>query len=836
MNRVITPALAFHFLVAPLALGLAGEPPPHYGVLRPVHFASVRIQDVFWTPRIETIQKVTVPDLFDLLESQGKIDNLRIIAGRKKDGRIRSYNSPDSDIWKIMEAASYTLAWRQDAELDRKLDELIELYAEAQADDGYINQMFMLPDDHPQSPENAAQARLGYGIDQRFKGTIEQWPLGIGQLYCAGHLFEAAAAHCGATGKHNFLEIALKMADCVARRFPLDKPIDYADHPQAGIGLVKLFEVTGDRKYLELANHIVRHGHHGRPPDLGDRESWKPIQEQRKAWGHAVRINYLYSAATDLCRHLDQPDTREAIHSLWHSIVDRRIYVTGGVGGPAHAEQLADDWVLDNARCYCECCANIAHGQWNHRLNLLTGDAKFADLVEIEAYNAGLSGISLKGTEYFYTNPLMVTKRERASPHSGVRQRYLFCCPAKLPGFVAGIGRWIYAQDERGIYVNLYIGGEARIKRPEGIVKLTQDTRYPWDGCVTLTIEPEQASPFDLCLRIPGWARGRPFPSDLYRIASAEPADWKVSVNGKPVETDELERGYLRIGRTWQSGDVVKLELSMPVRRVRAHENVRYDRGRVALMRGPVIYCLEGVDHEFSVLDMRLPKEAEVAPEHEPELLGGVTVLRGRGLAGDDRPVEFTAVPYYTWQNRGVDEMAVWLIEDPELAQASEGDEHAGPMDVPDPNNLLTTGTLSASCSMVGPNTLNAVRDGNMPSGSADKSQPRLAWWPRKGGAEWVQCVFEQPETTDRMQVYWFADHPQGGCGLPKSWRLLYLDGAVWKEVANPSGYEIDGDRMIEVTFDRVTTKGLRIEVNLRPGLSGGIHEWRVNPVRNTDG
>ena len=543
----ITPSLTtlFGLLLVPLLTAAeAVEKGTRDYCLTPVLFSSVHVDDSFWSPRIETIQQVTIPDLMEILEDQGKLDNLRIIAGRKKDGRIRAYNSPDSDIWKIMEAASYTLAWRDDPELNRKLDELIALYAEAQAEDGYINQMFMLPDDHPQSPEKAAELRLGYGIDQRFQGTIEQWPLGIGQLYCAGHLFEAAAAHHRATGKRNFLEIAIKMADCVARRFPPDKPVDYADHPQAGIGLVKLFEATGDRKYLDLANHIVHYGHHGRPPDLGDGESWKPIREQRKAWGHAVRINYLYSAATDLCRYLDQPDTRGALDSLWHSIVDRRIYVTGGVGGPAHAEQLADDWVLDNARCYCECCANIAHGQWNHRLNLLSGEAKYIDLVEIEAYNAGLSGISLSGTEYFYCNPLMCTKQNRSNPHTGVRTRYLFCCPAKLPGFVAGISRWVYTRDDQGIYVNLYVGGEAKVELPNGSVKLTQATRYPWDGDVTFMMELEQSTTFDLCLRIPGWALGKPFPSDLYRFADPSPVDWKVSINGESIDTSELQRGY----------------------------------------------------------------------------------------------------------------------------------------------------------------------------------------------------------------------------------------------------------------------------------------------------
>jgi len=806
------------------------ESQPRAGLLQATPFSQVHIDDPFWSPRIETVKTVTIPDLLAIAEGQGKIDNLRIIAGRKKDGRIQQANSPDSDLWKIMEAASYTLACRADPELDRKLDELIELYAAAQDKDGYINQMYMLPQDHPQSPETPHNKR-GYGIGQRFTGTIEQWPWGIGQLYCAGHLFEAAAAHYRATGKRNFLEIAIKMADNIARRFPLDKPIDYADHPQAEIGLIKLYEVTGDRKYLDLANHIVHNGHHGRPPDLGDRESWKPIVQQRKAWGHAVRIHYLYSGATDLCRYLGQPETRTALDSLWHSIVDRRIYVTGGVGGPAHAEQLADDWVLDNAECYCECCANIAHGQWNHRLNLLYGDTKYADLVEIEAYNAALVGISLDGTKYSYSNPLEAGLKGRGGPRGkgGVRSRYLFCCPAKLPGFVTGIGRWIYAQDERSIYVNLYISGEAKIELPKGIVELTQVTRYPWDGDVTLTVQPEQADDFAICLRIPGWAQGHPFPSELYRFDDPVAVQWEVTVNGQPVDVKTLENGYLRINRNWRSGDVVKLHLPMPIRRVYAHENVTFNRGRVALMRGPVVYCAEQADQAGGVLNLLLPKEAVLRTEHRPDLLGGVTVIRGEALAGGETAVDFTAIPYYAWENRGIGEMAVWLAEDPSVLV-----DPMGP--ITDLNNLATLGRISASCKMVKGNTLQGLCDGEVPENSGDKSQSRMTWWPRKGSTEWVQCVWDQERVVEKVKVYWFAESPRGGCKLPATWRLLYLDGADWKPVPGAEDYGIEPDRFNEVEFGPVQTKGLRIEVELRKGFSGGIHEWVIPPVVNIDG
>ncbi|MBN1395826.1 MAG: glycoside hydrolase family 127 protein, partial [Pirellulales bacterium] len=641
----------------------SGETPR--AALEETPFDRVRIDDVFWSPRIDTVQRETLPDLLDLAEEQGKIDNYRIVSGQKR-GKIALFNCPDSEIYKLLEAASYVLAGKEDDELQMRVDRLIAVIAAAQAEDGYLNTQFMLPfgDEASPSRDNSHVKKFGYGVDYQWRGEIADWPEGIGQFFCAGHLFEAAAAHYRATGRRELLEVAMKNADHIARRFPPEAPINYADHPQIGIGLAKLYEATGKQSYIELADRIVHGGLHGRPSDRGNRESWKPLIEQRKSWGHAVRINYLYAGATDLCRRLDRPKTRAALDGLWHSIVDRRIYLSGGVGGPAPHEQLADDWNLDNKTCYCECCANIAHGQWNHRLNLLHGDARYADIVEIIAYNAGLSGISLDGKKYFYTNLLRCDKQGRKGPHSGVRTRYLFCCPSKLPGFVAGIGRWIYAKDEDGIYVNLYIGGEANISLPQNKVKLTQRTEYPWRGKVQIAVEPERPTEFDLCLRIPGWVRGRPFPSELYRFGDPTPSDWKVNVNGRPVETKELSDGYLRLRRGWESGDRVELLLPMPVRRVYAHEKVACDAGKVALMRGPVVYCLEGVDHkDFSVLEMELPKDAAIEAVHRKDLLGGVTVLRGKGLDADKREVDWTAVPYHAWQNRGIDEMTVWLIE-----------------------------------------------------------------------------------------------------------------------------------------------------------------------------
>ena len=637
---------------------------PKYAALVPVPFNAVRIDDPFWSPRIETVQTRTIPDLLKMAE--GRIKNFAIIAGQEQ-GKLMLANSPDSDLYKILEAAAYTLAWRPDPALDRQVDEVIAKIAAAQARDGYLNTQYMLPLGYPASPgpDHRNVKRYGYGPDQRWKGTIAEWPRGMGQLYCAGHLFEAAAAHYRATGKRNFLEVAIKLADHVYRAFPPGRPIEYADHPQIGIGLVKLYQVTGDDRYLALADHIVHHGNPSRPPDIGNGESHKPPREQRKAYGHCVRTGYVYGAMTDLAAYLDDKPARVALDSLWHSIVDRRMFIHGGVGDGTPAGQHGEDYHLPNERCYCECCANIAQAQWNHRLNALYGDARYADLTELEAYNGGLSGISLQGTEYFYTNKLAASKSGRGGPHGGERRRYLFCCPSKLPGFVAGIGRWVYAKDDSGIYVNLYVGGSATVALGETAVRIRQQTRYPWDGKIVVTLGPERPATFDLCLRIPGWASGRPLPSDLYRFSDAAAAPIALKVNGQPVAMPALQNGYARIPRQWKSDDTVELDLPMPIRRAYARQEVEADRGRVALMRGPILYCLEEVDNPgSSALNLALPKDASLVARHRDDLLGSVTVLRGRGLADGKAPVDITAVPYYAWQNRGVGEMTVWIIED----------------------------------------------------------------------------------------------------------------------------------------------------------------------------
>lgn len=631
----------------------------------PAPFSRVRIDDGFWTPRVRQMQEVTVPDLLDLAETQGKLDNFRLVAGRKT-GKIRTYNAADSDVYKLIEAAAYTLAWRRSPELERRLDTLIDDIVAAQQPDGYLNTQFTLPLDHPAAPPVDARfvRTFGFGPAGRWASRADNWPKNYSQLYCAGHLFEAAVAYREATGKTVLFAAAVRLADHLVRQFPVAEKLDYADHPEVEIGLMRLYEATGRNAYLRLADHFVREVTFARPPDLGDGANRAPLAAQRVAWGHAVRTAYIFTGATEVVRHTGATDLRMAVDSLWHSIVDMRLYVQGGVGGPAEAEQLQPAWLLDSARTYSESCANIAHGQWNHALNLLTGEARYADLVEHEMFNGALSGLGANGTTFLYSNPLAAGTGVRTNEHSGVRRRYLFCCPSKIPGFVGGIGRWAFAAAERTVIINQFIGCRAALEVPgAGAVTLRMRSELPWQGAVTLEIESAPASPITVMLRVPGWARGLPLPGGIYRDAEALDAKWTVAVNGHDVEATVGVDGYLRLNRIWTAGARIALRLPMPPRRVVADARAESLRGRVAVLRGPMLYCLEQIDNPAGhVIAAVLPPAVPLRSEWRAELLGGVmpVVASGREV--------LTFVPYFAWQNRGVDEMNVWLATGPDAA------------------------------------------------------------------------------------------------------------------------------------------------------------------------
>jgi DUF1680 family protein len=384
--------------------------------------------------------------------------------------------------------------------------------------------------------------------------------------------------------------------------------------------------------------------------------------EQHEAVGHAVRAGYLFAAMADIVRFMDAPGYERALDHLWLDVVSRKMYITGAIGTAQYGDEgFGDPYLLPNGSAYCESCAAIAHLLWQHRMNLLKGQVRYADVMELSLYNGTLSGISISGDQFFYQNPL-VSKGSQRSSWIG-----LACCPANLTRIIPQVGALAYARGKRQAYVNLYVAGEASFKIDAGVtVKLDQQTDYPWDGRVRLTVTPDQASEFALCLRIPGWVLGRPVPSDLYHFANPKVPPVGLKVNGQPVDPSPRDDGYLHLQRRWQAGELVELDLPMPVQRVYAHEKVQDDRGKVALMCGPIAYCLEAVDHPGVDLSrLSLPRETDLRAEHRATLLGGVAVLRGKALADGQRPITLTAVPYYARANREQEAMTVWVGEAP---------------------------------------------------------------------------------------------------------------------------------------------------------------------------
>ena len=792
--RLIEVVMAGAGLCAWMSAAAVAAEQPHRR-LTPVPFTDVKVADEFWAPRIETNRTKTVPHAFKECEQTGRISNFAK-AGGLEPGKFEGIYFNDSDVYKAIEGAAYSLSAHPDAELEKYLDGVIAKIASAQQKDGYLYSFYTVNKE----------------LDKRWTNTGA-----MHELYCAGHLFEGAVAHFRATGKRNFLDVAIRLADHIDSVFGPDKRHDVPGHEEIELALVKLYEATGQERYLKLAKFFIdERGHKGCGRKLQGQYSQDhmPVVEQSEPVGHAVRAMYLYCGTTDVAAYTEDKAYMAALDRLWASTATRKMHVTGGVGARHSGEAFGDDYELPNRTAYCETCAAIGNALWNHRMNLLTGDARYADLLERILYNGFLSGVSLDGTKFFYVNPL-------ESPGNHHREAWFgcACCPVNVVRLVPSIPGYVYATDADGIYVNLYMAGRATVKRDGGAVALRQETRYPWDGKVKLTVEPAKSGRFTLALRIPAWAQGETGTGDLYRMAAVQGAAGPaVSVNGKPAEAAERRGGYARVSREWQKGDVVELDLPMPVRRVYANPKVKDDAGRVALQRGPVVYCLEGADNGPALLHTYLPADASLQAEHRADLLGGVTVLKGKGMTRretGDLPADLVAVPYCAWDHRAAGPMAVWVAEDPKIVR---------PLARP---TIASEGRASASYVGNG-DGLAAINDRIEPANSGDTGVPRFTWWDHRGTAEWVQYEFAKPAKISGVEVYWFDDTGRGQCRTPKSWRLLYRAGGAWKPVEGAGDFGVAKDAFNKVAFPAVETDGLRIEVQLQPNVSGGILEWRV--------
>lgn len=619
--------------------------------IRPVSFTQVGIDDSFWKPRLETNRNVTIPYTFQKSEETGRINNFER-AGGLEEGPFEGIFFNDSDVFKIIEGASYSLQVHPDEKLDAYLDDLIAKIAAAQEPDGYLYTNRTI------EPSKAAD-----------KGGEKRWTnLKIyHELYNVGHLYEAAAAHYTATGKRSLLDVALKNADLVESVFGPGKNMGVPGHQEIEMGLIRLYRVTGEQKYLDLASFFIEQrgneeGHELYGPESQDHA---PLTEQDKAVGHAVRAGYFYSGATDIAAITGTEAYDPALHEIWDNVVHTKMYLTGGVGAERKFEGFGPDYELPNAEAYTETCAAISMMFWNHRLFLLEGDVKYMDVFERILYNGYLSGVSLEGNTFFYPNPLE-TDGKNPFNHGVVGRSPWFntsCCPVNVVRVMPSLPGYIYATRDKDVYVNLFIGNTATLDVAGDSLKIRQQTNYPWDGKVTFNFDNAQAVSANLNIRVPGWLRNEVLPGDLYTYENKADLDVALSLNGKTLKP-KIRDGYLQLpGRDWKKGDILEVTFDMAVRRVKSNNKVAANRGRIALERGPLVYCAEAVDNGGSVLDMSLPEEAALEYEYDPSLLNGLGKIEGKALK-NGKSVPFTAIPYYAWAHRQIGEMGVWLKEE----------------------------------------------------------------------------------------------------------------------------------------------------------------------------
>jgi len=606
---------------------------------QPIPFTEVRIDDSFWNERLRINREVSLPYQYWQCKETGRIDAFRL---QWQPGTGSAPNIAwDSDVAKWVEAASCSLATHPDAELAAQLEEVVGLIASAQQPDGYLNTHFTQVDQEKRW-ENLQDAH---------------------ELYCAGHLFEAAVAHFQATGKRDLLDVACRYADYISTVFGREegKIHGYCGHEEIELALVRLYRATREKRYLELSRYFVEE--RGRSPHIFKKprdgrggldyyQAHAPVREQKEAVGHAVRAVYLYSAIADLAGESNDPSLLAASETLWDSVTKRKMYLTGGIGSTRVGEAFTNDYDLPDETAYCETCAAVGMVMWSHRLVQLDCDRRYADVMERALYNSVLSGVSRDGTKFFYENPLA----SRGGHH---RQPWFecVCCPSNLSRLLASLGNYLFSRTEDSLAVHLYLqSGMARQSVAGASVQVKVETRYPWEGLIRLTVETDRPAAFALRLRIPEWCRS-----------------YEVRIGGKPVEAPE-EKGYAVLHRTWSSGDAVELVLDMPLEKIVSHPGVLMNQGQLALQRGPLVYCVEDANHKTGVFNLVLPGDAKMSPRWDKNLLGGITVVEGKGLirppsdnlysrAGDVTFAEtdLLAVPYYAWDNQTPGAMTVWM-------------------------------------------------------------------------------------------------------------------------------------------------------------------------------
>ena len=623
---------------------MAGESPDY--PIESVNIQNVKLNDEFWLPIIQRVQEKTIEYALAKCQEEGRFDNF-LIAGGEMEGEVKgAMPFDDTDVYKIIEGASNSLISAPNPKLEKLVDSLVSIIKVGQEADGYLTTWRTI--DPAKPPANWVNVDKG----ERWESLAASH-----ELYNAGHLYEAAAVHYEATGKRNFLDIAIKNADLMVKTFGdgEGKIAAVPGHQIIETGLIKLYQITGKEDYLKLSKYFL--DNRGNPENhelFGPySQDHLPVVAQDEVVGHAVRAVYMYAAMTDIAAIQKDTAYLDAVNALWENMINKKMYITGGIGAKHDGEAFGENYELPNLTAYNETCASIGDVYWNHRLHNLTGDVKYFDVIERTLYNGLISGLSLDGQQFFYPNALESDGVYKFNQGACTRKDWFdcSCCPTNVIRFIPAMPGLVYSKKGNTLYTNLYASNEAKVELKNQDIMVTQETSYPWDGKVKFTVNPEMEGEFTIKFRIPGWSRNTVLPGGLYQYVSKDKASNKLSLNGEAIDV-VADNGYFTLTRTWKSGDKVELDFPMSVRKVKANPEIEEDLGKMSLEYGPIVYAVEEIDNKSTFDDIRLTANEEFKVEMQPELLGGVKTISNERL---------TAIPYYAWSNRGIGKMKVWL-------------------------------------------------------------------------------------------------------------------------------------------------------------------------------
>ena len=777
--------------------------------ISPVPFTSVKVTPgTFWGQRLEASRKVTIPLAFSKCEETGRYTNFSNAAQHLKDPskvfKVGGLAFDDTDPYKTIEGASYILQTYPDKKLVAYIDSVLDVIASAQEPDGYL---YTSRTQNPKEPhEWAGDKRWSMEEDLSH------------ELYNLGHMVEGAIAHYQATGSRKFLDIAIRYADCVCREVGPNpgQACVVPGHQIAEMALAKLYLVTGDKKYLDEAKFFL--DYRGKTTIVHEySQAHKPVIEQDEAVGHAVRAAYMYAGMADVAALTGDKDYIMAIDAIWDNIVTKKLYITGGIGATSNGEAFGANYELPNMSAYCETCAAIGNVYVNYRLFLLHGESKYYDVLERTLYNGLISGVSLEGNGFFYPNPL-----ESMGQHQRQAWFGCACCPSNICRFIPSLPGYIYAVKDKKVYVNLFLSNKSNLSVDGKKVVLSQTTEYPWNGDITVTVDQNAAGQFAMKIRIPGWVRNQVVPSNLYQYTDGKRLSYDIMVNGQLVDGELTPDGYFTISRKWKKGDKVQIHFDMEPRIVRANNKVEADRGMISVERGPLVYCAEHPDNNFDIMGALMNQEPQFTLGKGE--VAGTPILT---LTTDAQTLDFnkqgkletkdqtlTLIPYYAWCHRGSGKMRVWLPQDLNATNPSQ------PATLASESKVTTSSPVPA---------ISSINDRLVPKDENDRSIPYTHWWPKNGTTEWLAYEFPESATVQSSTVYWYDDGPWGGCRVPQSWRILYLDDqGQWQPVNGADGYPTDKGTACTVNFDPVNTKSLRLEVVLPNDNSAGLFEWVV--------